>query len=64
MAAISSKAPTLAGGAQAILALPSGGDLRAASAVRMAEFAVVLFRGTVAGLLFSPALLAAFLLAG
>ena len=64
MAAISSNVPALAGGTEALPSLPSGGDLRAASAVRVAEFAVVLFRGTVAGLVLSPALLAAFLLAG
>jgi hypothetical protein len=59
-----SDAPALAAGAEAIPSLPSGGDLRGAAAVRMAEFAVLLFRGTVVGVLLAPALLAALLLAG
>ncbi len=59
-----SNASALAGGAEAIPSLPSGGDLRGAAAVRMAEFAVLLFRGTVVGVLLSPVLVAVFLLAG
>ncbi len=59
-----SNAPALAGAAEAIPSLPSRGDLRGAVAVRTAEFAVLVLRGSAAAVLLSPALLVAFLVAG
>lgn len=57
-------APALAGAAEAIPSLPSSGDLRGAVAVRTAEVAVLLVRGSAVAVLLSPALLVAFLLTG
>ncbi len=59
-----SNAPTLAGAVEAIPSLPSRGDLRDAAALRVAELAVLVLRGSAAAVLLSPALAVAFLLAG
>ncbi len=64
VAQFSSNAPVLAGAAEAIPSLPSRGDLRGAVAVRVADLAVLVLRGSAAAVLLSPALLAAFWLAG
>ncbi len=64
MAHYPSNAPALAGAAEAIPALPTRGDLRGAAAVGAAELAVLALRGSAVAVLLSPALLAAFLLAG
>jgi hypothetical protein len=55
-----SNAPALTGTGEAISPLPS----RNAVAVGVAEFAVLLLRGSAAAVLLSPLLLAGFLLAG
>lgn len=60
MAQLSPNAPALTGAGEAISPLPSRGAL----AVQVAEFAVLLLRGSAAAVLLSPALLAGFLLAG
>ncbi len=64
MARYPSNAPTLAGAVEAIPSLPSRGDLRDAAALRVAELAVLVLRGSAAAVLLSPALAVAFLLAG
>ncbi len=64
MAHYPSNAPALAGAAEAIPSLPSRSDLRGAAAVGAAELAVLMLRGSAVAVLLSPALLAAFLLAG
>ena len=60
MAQFSSNAPALTGTGEALSSLPSRGVL----AVQVAEFAVLLLRGSAVAVLLSPALLAAFLLSG
>lgn len=64
MAHFTSTAQALAVPAEAIPSLPSRGELRAAAAVRTAELAVLLVRGSAAAVLLSPLLLAAVFLAG
>ncbi len=59
-----SNAPALAGAVEAIPSLPPRGDLRGAAALRVAELAVLVLRGSAAAVLLSPALTMAFLLAG
>ena len=59
-----SNAPALAGAVEAIPSLPSRGDLRGAAALRAAELAVLVLRGSGAAVLLSPALAVAFLFAG
>ncbi len=60
MAQYPSNAPALTGPGEAISPLPS----RGAVAASMAEFAVLLLRGSAAAVLLSPVLLAGFLLGG
>lgn len=64
MAHYPSNAPALAGAVEAVPALPTHGDLRGAAAVGAAELAVLVLRGSAIAVLLSPAMLAAFFLAG
>ena len=64
MAQYSTNAPAFAAGAETLPSLPSRTALRGAAAVCAAEAAVLILRGSAVAFLLSPALLAAFLLAG
>ena len=64
MAQYPSNAPALTGAAEAIPSLPSRADLRGAAAVRTAELAVLMLRGSAVAVLLSPLLLVAFFVAG
>jgi hypothetical protein len=57
-------ASALTGTGEAIPSLPSRNAIRAAAGACTAELAVLLLRGSAFALLLSPAMLAAFLLAG